>query len=277
MIRSINKLVEESQKLVELNDEMIELPQELYEIQFRMNEVKTLSKKNALKARESEQKKNDLIVYLAHDIKTPLTSVIGYLSLLLEVKDMPKKQREKYQQIALDKAYQLEDLINELFDITRFNSEVMVLEKTALNLNLLLEQIAEEFYPIAHEMKKQVVIEIEDNIVIEADSDKFARAISNVLKNAISYSFEASKILIQVKKDTDVVISIINKGNKISDDKLNKIFDKFYRLDSSRSSNLGGAGLGLAITKEIIEMHDGTIEAQSTNEETTFIISLKNN
>lgn len=126
---------ESADKLFDKNVEYINLPPEMVEVEKKLNHFKTEAIKNERLARENEQKKDELIVYLAHDIKTPLTSMIGYLSLLSEIKDMPQEQRNRYIDIALDKSYRLEDLINELFDVARFNSEKIVLEKEEINLN----------------------------------------------------------------------------------------------------------------------------------------------
>ena len=240
-----------------------------------MNQIKKQARKNLRLAQENEQRKNDLIVYLAHDIKTPLTSMIGYLSLLNEINDMPLKQRVKYINIALEKSYRLEDLINELFDISRFNAETIILSKEELNLTMMLEQIVDDFYPILKENNKEITIKSDDKIIIYADSDKIARVFNNLIKNAISYSKEESEIVINLKKDNNnAIVEVINKGKQISKEKLSKIFEKFYRLDSARTSRTGGSGLGLAIAKDIVELHNGTIIAESNEEETTFRVTL---
>ena len=240
-----------------------------------MNQIKKQARKNLRLTQENEQRKNDLIVYLAHDIKTPLTSMIGYLSLLNEINDMPLKQRVKYINIALEKSYRLEDLINELFDISRFNAETIILSKEELNLTMMLEQIVDDFYPILKENNKEITIKSDDKIIIYADSDKIARVFGNIIKNAISYSKEESEIVINLKKDNNnAIVEVINKGKQISKEKLSKIFEKFYRLDSARTSRTGGSGLGLAIAKDIVELHNGTIIAESNEEETTFRVTL---
>lgn len=273
--RYIDVIVKESEKLTNNNEEFINLPSDLNDIAERMNKVKQESLKNERLAKENEQRKNDLIVYLAHDIKTPLTSMIGYLSLLDEVKDMPKSQKYKYTKIALDKSYRLEELINELFDIARFNSEKIVLEKESLNLNMLLEQIIDDFYPTLNELNKKIVINKSEPITIFADSEKIARVFNNVIKNAINYSLSESTITIDIIKELNFVnIIISNKGKKISKDKLSKIFEKFYRIDSSRTTQTGGSGLGLAIAKDIVELHNGEIYATSDDKYTKFYIKF---
>ena len=271
----VNALSDASDELMNNNIEYIELPKELEDIQNKMNSLKRESEKNEKLARENEQKKDELIVYLAHDIKTPLTSMIGYLSILDEIDDMPKKKQKKYTSIALEKSYRLEELINELFDIARFNSEKIVLEKEELNLNLMIEQIIDDFYPILKELNKEIQFDTKEDIRVFADPDKLSRVFTNLIKNAINYSKEESKITINAKKNNaNITVDIVNKGKQIPKEKLDRLFEKFYRLDSSRTSKTGGSGLGLAIAKEIIKLHGGIIIAKSNEEETTFHVEL---
>ena len=271
----IDEIGNATEDLVNKDVEYIELPDELEEIKNHMNHLKRESEKNEKLAKENEKKKDELIVYLAHDIKTPLTSMIGYLSILDEIDDMPKKKQKNYISIALDKSYRLEDLINELFDVARFNSEKIVLEKEKLNLNLMLEQIIDDFYPTLRELNKSIKLNYNESISINGDPDKLSRVFNNLIKNAISYSKEESEIVINLKKDNNnAIVEVINKGKQISKEKLSKIFEKFYRLDSARTSRTGGSGLGLAIAKDIVELHNGTIIAESNEEETTFRVTL---
>ena len=271
----IDEVGKATEDLVNKDVEYIELPDELEEIKNHMNHLKRESEKNEKLAKENEEKKDELIVYLAHDIKTPLTSMIGYLSILDEIDDMPKKKQKNYISIALDKSYRLEDLINELFDVARFNSEKIVLEKEELNLNLMLEQIIDDFYPTLREVNKSIKLNYNEPISINGDPDKLSRVFNNLIKNAISYSKEESEIVINLKKDNNnAIVEVINKGKQISKEKLSKIFEKFYRLDSARTSRTGGSGLGLAIAKDIVELHNGTIIAESNEEETTFRVTL---
>lgn len=270
----INAVSEASNQLLDKSVNMIELPEELDEIQSKMNILKMTSEKNARLAEENEKRKNDLIVYLAHDLKTPLTSLIGYFSLIDEVKDMPKKQREKYVKIALEKSYKLEDLINELFDIARFNSETIVLEKEEMNLNMMIEQIIDDFYPTLKELEKEIQYESNESIIIDGDPDKLYRVFNNLLKNAINYSTDKTIKIKAEKQDNKVSITVSNKAKQIPEEKLARIFEKFYRADSSRTSKTGGSGLGLAIAKEIVELHDGTINAISDEDYIKFNIEL---
>lgn len=266
---------ESADKLFDKNVEYINLPPEMVEVEKKLNHFKTEAIKNERLARENEQKKDELIVYLAHDIKTPLTSMIGYLSLLSEIKDMPQEQRNRYIDIALDKSYRLEYLINELFDVARFNSEKIVLEKEEINLNLMLEQIADDFYPTLKEMNKKINFTSDEKTILYAYPDKLSRVFNNLIKNAVNYSKENTDIDISIlNKENQATVKITNKGKQIPKEKLDKIFEKFYRLDSSRTSKTGGSGLGLAIAKEIVELHGGRIYAESDMKETTFSVIL---
>lgn len=262
-------------QLLEESDEEITLAPELDFMENKLNQIKRNIEKQKKAALDAEKRKNDLVVYLAHDLKTPLTSVIGYLSLLNEAPDMPPEQKAKYVGITLEKAYRLEQLINEFFEITRFNLQTIVLNKEKINLLFMLQQMADEFYPILAPQGKQVSVHVPDGLTLWGDADKLARVFNNILKNAIAYSYENSVIDISAQQeDKYIVISFTNKGNPIPKAKLDTIFEKFYRLDSARSTNTGGAGLGLAIAKEIVNAHDGTISVESNTENTIFTVKL---
>jgi two-component system sensor histidine kinase VanS len=221
------------------------------------------------------RQKNDLVVYLAHDIKTPLTSIIGYLSLLDEEADMPIEQKAKYIGITLEKAYRLEQLINEFFEITRFNLQAMELHKEKIHLNFMLRQMADEFYPMLVSSGKRIVVDGQDDISLWGDADKLARVFNNILKNAVAYSYPDSVIKIHAaQQGQNVVISFVNLGDPIPPQQLEQIFEKFFRLDPSRATSTAGSGLGLAIAREIIESHGGAIVAQSSERDTVFTVTL---
>lgn len=250
-------------------------PKEYAEISAQMVEIKSAMQHHEQALRDESARKNDLITYLAHDLKTPLTSVIGYMSLLDEVPDMPEKQREKYVHITLDKAKRLESLINEFFDITRYNLQHIELEKETIDLYYMLIQLTDEFYPLLQAHGNSVELDVDENMQVYGDADKLARVFNNILKNAIAYSYPDTSIKISAKEDEDSVkICMMNKGKTIPPTKLKSIFEKFFRLDDARRTNTGGAGLGLAIAREIVELHGGSIWAESENETTTFCVSL---
>ena len=267
---------------VMLHDFMIEekgnidiFPKEYAEISAQMSEIKSTMQRHEQMLKEEASRKNDLIAYLAHDLKTPLTSVIGYLALLDEAQDMPIEQKTKYVNIALSKALRLEKLINEFFDITRYNLQQIDLEKESINLCHMLVQMTDEFYPLLNAHGNQTEVCVDEEVTVYGDSMKLARVFNNILKNAIYYSYPDTIIKIWAEStDTDVWIYFCNKGKTIPAGKLNSIFEKFFRMDEARSTNTGGAGLGLAIAKEIITLHGGKITAESENESTTFRISL---
>lgn len=268
-------IINASEELVSYDDAWIKLPKSLRDIEIKMNDTKQKFIKNYKLAKESEQRKNDLIVYLAHDLKTPLTSIIGYLELLKETPDLPLKQRRKYTDITLDKAYRLEELTNEFFEIARFNADNVMLLKKNIDIKFMLEQIVDEFYPLITDENKKIIIKCDEKIICYADPNKLSRALNNVIKNAICYSFENSEIMITVRENKNgIMIDIKNEGYTIPKDKLNVIFEKFYRVDEARNTNTGGAGVGLAIAKEIINLHGGKIEARSEQNITEFIISI---
>ena len=201
--------------------------------------------------------------------------MIAYLTMLDEQPDMPQEERAKYTHITLEKAIRLEELINEFFDITRFNLQNIVLDKEMLNLSVLLEQLADESYGMLSEKNMTCAVDAEEKLMFCGDPDKLARVFDNLLRNAAAYGYEGTQILIQARGGNGrITIVFTNEGPQIPQKKLEMIFEKFYRVDDARSSKTGGAGLGLAIAKQIVEQHGGTISAASDSRNTRFIVSL---
>ena len=264
-----------TEKMFDQHVEYIEMPEDLKATEERINNLKKESEENFKLAKEAEQRKNDLIVYLAHDLKTPLTSIIGYLSLLTEDKEIPNQDQKKYTNIALEKAYRLEDLINEFFEITKISFSKSKLAYTKVDLVLMIQQLSYEFTPMLKEKNLSCNIQGEPSLMVSCDPGKIQRVFDNILKNAVNYSFSGQAIDIIVEKNNgNAVVSFENKGNTISAEELEKIFEKFYRLDQSRGTKEGGAGLGLAISKEFIELHKGTIKAESKENTIRFTVEL---
>ena len=256
-------------------EESIKLPISLAPIEIKLNEIRTELVNSKKEAEEAETKKNDLIMYMAHDLKTPLTSVIGYLTFLKEEKGIDPKMQDKFVEIALNKALRVEELTNEFFEITRYNLHNMIINKKQIDLSILIEQLIDECYPMLQERKLQCKTYIPEHIIYVGDGDKLARAFGNLLKNAINYSYENTEIEIIVEQSENKINMVFrNKGDKIPEYKLDKLFDKFYRGDESRTSSTGGTGLGLAITKEIIELHNGKIYVKNDNEYIEFYVEL---
>jgi len=261
--------------LLDGNGQEIVLSPEMEAMERKLNLVRHTLEKRELEAKLAEQRKDDLVMYLAHDIRTPLTSVIGYLSLLEEAPDMPAEQKAKYVHITLEKACRLETLVNEFFEITRYNLQKIVLTKEEIDLSYMLMQMTDEFYPMLSANGNTIDLKADENIRICADPAKLARVFQNILKNAASYSTPGTTITVQVQEtEKDISVAFINEGKTIPKQKLQSIFEKFYRLDDARTTEKGGAGLGLAIAKEIVLLHGGNITAESENGRTVFLVEL---
>ncbi len=274
-LRYLDEVVEASEQLAQPDSTPIVLSDAMKNVQDELNLVREQALRNAAAAKEAEQRKNDLVVYLAHDLKTPLTSVIGYLTLLRDEPQISQELKAKYTGIALDKAERLETLINEFFDITRFNLTQLTLEPESVNLTLMLEQITFEFNPVLTEKSLRWELHLAPDIRIVCDPDKLERVFDNLIRNAINYSYPDTGILVEMEQSGDhVTVRIENHGRTIPPEKLDRIFEQFFRLDTSRSSSTGGAGLGLAIAKEIVELHGGAITAESANERVIFTVTL---
>ncbi len=231
--------------------------------------------------RESEKTKNELITNIAHDLRTPLTSIIGYLELLSGEKGeaLPRDMERKYIGIAYVKAKRLENLIEDLFGFTKMTYGKVAMKVAPVDIIKLLEQLLEEFYPSFAD--KNLVYELKSNVagqVITADGNLLARLFDNLINNAIKYGAEGKRILVRVHATEEIVtVSVTNYGYVIPEEDIPLLFNKFYRVEQSRSLATGGTGLGLAIAKNIVDMHGGTIQASSGLSGTTFTVKLKVN
>lgn len=245
------------------------------EMKNTIEAMRLKSQKHEQLLQMESQRKSDLITYLAHDMRTPLASIIGYLSLLDEVPEMPAEQKARYVGITLEKAYRLEQLIEEFFDVTRFNLQTIVINRQKLDLSLLLQQMADEFYPLVEPDGKQIQVKTPETLIYQGDGDKLARVFNNIIKNAVSYSYPDTVITIHAYEEKqDIITEIISHGDAIPEHQQKQIFEKFFRLDTSRSSQTGGAGLGLAIAREIVDAHGGNISVKSDEQQTVFTVTL---
>lgn len=234
-----------------------------------LEEIETEEKKN-------EGAKNDLITSIAHDLRTPLTSVIGYLELVTE-KDVDEETRRHYISVAYRKAKRLQCLTDDLFNYIKYGSSELTLTLAPIDAIKMMEQLTEEAYPAISENRLELVLEKElDRAVVEADGTLLARAFSNLLGNAIKYGRDGKRLFLQMGQETPETVSfhIINFGEVIPTEDLERIFERFYRVDAARTEEQGGTGLGLAIAKNIIERHGGTISVKSDLSGTEFIVVL---
>ena len=224
----------------------------------------------------AEYTKSDLISSVAHDLRTPLTSVIGYLGLVREQPDLPLETRKKYLDIAYRKAQFLEKMTNELFGFVKLEHRDMSLQVGSLDLVQLLMQLMDECYLSFEKngLKTQLITK-EESLIMEADGNLMARLFDNLINNAIKYGKDGKVICVEVeRRENNAVVRVINYGKVIPQTELKHLFQKFYRVEQSRSQNTGGTGLGLAIVEQIVELHQGKIEVKSDLQGTVFEVTL---
>ena len=253
----------------------IRLPPELASLENRLlNAQKKLEEKEH-QAMRSEQRKNDLVIYSAHDIRTPLTASLGYLILLDGNPALPAEERKKYIGIALEKTRELDRMLDELFEITRYHLHDVSLDMAPVDLLSMFVQMKEELYPLLKTGNRQLQVSMDENLSVWGDADKLARAFHNLLKNAVSYSDPGTAIAVSAgMSDGHVRICFRNRCRPVPEEKLDRIFEQFYRLDDSAAADAAGAGLGLAIAKQIIELHHGTIIAENEAGGIRFTVTL---
>ncbi|WP_077858679.1 HAMP domain-containing sensor histidine kinase [Clostridium sp. BL-8] len=226
--------------------------------------------------RDAEKTKADLITNVSHDLRTPLTSVMGYMGLVIQGRYKDENEMKEYLNIAFSKAERLKLLIEDLFDYTKLNNNGVTLTKTKVNLAEFLSQLIEELTPLVEENNLTIYKKFEsDSIFVSIDTVKMLRVFENLITNAIKYSYKPGEILVGLyEHDNTAIVVFRNKGDHLTKEKTDKLFDRFYRLDESRNSNTGGSGLGLAISKNIVELHEGKIWAQSIGDNISFYVQL---
>lgn len=242
-----------------------------------LNKMSSDIRKFMDKEREAERTKNELITNVAHDLRTPLTSIIGYLELLAGNTQIPQEMQHKYIEIAYSKSRRLEKLIEDLFGFTKLNYGKIAMHIGQIDIVKLLEQLLEEAYPNFEE--KNLSYDLQSNVpakIISADGNLLARLFDNLIGNAIKYGADGKRVLVKIHGEEDTVtVSVTNFGRVIPADELPLLFNKFYRVEQSRSATTGGTGLGLAIAKEIVDMHGGTIRVASDLNGTVFTVKLQ--
>ena len=252
---------------------------ELTDIAENLNRMEEDIQELIDKERTSEQSKTDLITNVAHDLRTPLTSILGYLELLRKNQKLSPEMQQKYLDIAYNKSVRLQKLIEELFGFTKLSYGKINMNVTKVDIVELLAQLLEESYP--NFQKNGLSYDFVSNRksqIIEADGDLLARLFDNLIGNAIKYGKEGKRVRVSLRADREIVtIKIVNYGYVIPENELPLIFDRFYRTDHSRTnaSGPGGTGLGLAIVKNITDMHHGTVSVSSDLSGTVFTVRLK--
>jgi len=228
------------------------------------------------KERDSERSKNELITNVAHDLRTPLTSIIGYMGYLTMKKDLDEETKENYIQMVYTKAKRLEKLIEDLFSFTKLNYGKIAMRVEKVDIVMLINQLLDDFYPsfTENDLEYELVCK-QNSIIISADGNLLARLFDNLINNAIKYGKEGKFIRVFIRdEDEHVVVSVVNYGYVIPKKDIKNLFNKFYRVEQSRSTNTGGTGLGLAIVKNIVDMHKGNIEVRSDLDGTEFEVKL---
>ena len=225
--------------------------------------------------REALQSNKEMIACLAHDLRTPLTSLSGYLNLAMDTDKYDVEQRQHFAEVAARKADRLEGLIQDLFDYTKLMSGEITLHRHRIDFVKLVEQMIEEFYPLLEENELTCSFQTEcRELEMDVDPDLMARAVQNLLSNAVKYGKDGKQIIIRLEKGRNVTFSVTNYGLIIPEKSLDMIFERFYRVEGARSPGTGGTGLGLNIAKEIITLHGGTITVESGLQGTVFSVEI---
>ena len=225
--------------------------------------------------REALQTNKEMIACLAHDLRTPLTSLNGYLNLMMDTDKYDAAQRQHFTEVALRKADRLEGLIQDLFDYTKLMSGEITLHRKQVDFVKLIEQMVEEFYPLMEDNELHCSFDSAwKSLELAVDPDLMARAVQNLLSNAVKYGKDGKQIRICLQERDGIVLSVTNYGLIIPEESLDMIFERFYRVEGARSPQTGGTGLGLNIAREIIVLHGGSITAQSSLQGTIFEIFL---
>lgn len=226
--------------------------------------------------RNAERQKNELITNVAHDLRTPLTTIVGYLELIKDDTALSKEDVHKYSGIAYEKSIRLQEMMDDLFEFTKLDNADIKLNKSMINLSGLIMQMTDEFYPSFKDCNITPIVDLpEENIYVQGDGQLLARVFDNLISNALKYGYHNTDLKIEVSGDEKyAIVKVINHGDTIASEDIPLLFNKFYRTDSSRNSKTGGTGLGLAITKNIVDLHHGDISVTSDDQITTFIVKF---
>lgn len=226
--------------------------------------------------RRIEKSKDELITNISHDIRTPLTSVIGFLGLIDQRKFETDEELFRYTHTAYTKAQQMKVLVDDLFEYTKVRQSTTPLSIATFDMIQLLNQLAADFEYDATKNGFTLTVETTtQQIMIQADAEKLVRLFNNLIANAIKYGTDGKNIVLKSELiDSHVRVSVMNDGEQIPNEALKQLFERFYRVEGSRSKATGGSGLGLAIAESIVILHNGHIKASSNKSWTSFIVTL---
>lgn len=249
---------------------------ELYQLADTINEMTVQLKLLIEEEKKWEQAKKDIVTSLSHDLRTPLTSTLGYIELINQGKYKDEETLKRYSEIAYSKCKNLKVLVDDLFEYSKLNSVGLTINRISINLAELLEQVILGFIPVLDEAEMSYEISFpKEKISVSGDPLLLARLFDNLINNAVHYGKEGKRLDVELEQvNKHVVVRIINGGNPISEDELQLVFERFYKCDKSRSQYTGGSGIGLAIVKSIVKLHRGTVKAESENEKTIFEVRL---
>ena len=241
-----------------------------------MNQMKNNIQVILEKERMTEHAKNDMVSSVAHDLRTPLTSIVGYIDYVLEHPELDEELKRKYLEIAFRKAQYLEKLTNDLLGFVKLEHRDMTYQWVRLDLRQLLEQLIDEHtLNLENNGLRMEFSSTQDSIMMVADGNLLARLFENLLNNAMKYGKDGKCVRVELdKRGIYAIVRVINYGYVIPEKDLDKIFHKFYRVEQSRSLNTGGSGLGLAIAEQIVQIHKGMIGVQSDLRGTVFEVKL---
>lgn len=229
----------------------------------------------ATKIKENKKNEEEFLLNISHDLRTPLTSILGFLNLLKNKRYEKSEEKEKYINIVEEQCLYLKTLIEEFFEFSKLKWKNVKLNKDNIKLQEFIRQISDGFYPQLKEYNIKLIMNFtKEPLYIQIDIDKFMRVIENLFSNAIKYSKEDTEIILNLYKHKQIIlIEFWNTPKEdINKEELNFLFERFYKKDSSRGSK--GAGLGLAIALEIIKLHKGSMEAKIEDEKLGIIIKL---
>ena len=281
LIIAVNKLVPQVGDTKSKGLEVKRWGHRLQPLAENINGVFEAAQQAMMEEHEIERSKDEMVTNVSHDLRTPLTSILGYLGLIINDNGQQKLRREeimKYAQTAFDKSGQMKSLVEDLFDYTQVHQVDFKLHWAPLDLAAMLQQLAVN-YELEAEQKGVVISAVSNPAVIEmvGDPDRLARVFMNLINNALKYGEGATFVRLSAKAVTEenqVEIRVTNNGAKIPDESIKRLFDRFYRVESSRNTKTGGTGLGLAIVNGVVNAHGGQVRVESDDKLTSFIINL---